>query len=346
MNSDRRNVLIVDDEPAICSLIRDGLEERDVRSVTCTEPRRAKQLLESRGFRVLVADIAMPDVTGLDLLAYVRECLPDCKVILITGVRNTDTLARALRLGAFDYLLKPFDIEQLADAVGRAEDPAEGGKLCTRAAEAMAAGQQAGQVALESIRALARAVEAKDPYTRRHSDHVTHYAVHLAQYTEILSGRLKQVRTAALLHDIGKIGIPDTILTKPGGLTEAEFEQIRRHPRLGAEILEQISCFREEARLIRTHHENWDGSGYPDGLAGEDIPLGGRLLNIADSMDAMMMARTYKEAYPVERMVSELQRCSGTQFAPDLAAAAVEWCRENPDKLIGPEDEPAVPPAS
>jgi len=188
----------------------------------------------------------------------------------------------------------------------------------------------------ESAEALVQVVEAKDPYTRRHSEHVAQYAVALARHVRMEHQQVECIHVAALLHDIGKIAVPDFILTKPGSLTEREFDLVRQHPTVGADILENISLLKAEATLIRFHHENWDGTGYPAGLAAEQIPIGSRIINIADSMDAMLMHRAYRRAYPVEKMLQELQRCGGKQFDPDLAQAAVDWCRHNTDKLILP----------
>ena len=189
---------------------------------------------------------------------------------------------------------------------------------------------------LESAGALVRAVEAKDPYTRRHSEHVAFYAEQLCRYGQLPEAMIESVRLAGLLHDIGKIAVPDSVLTKPARLSRQEYAVIRRHPEIGAAILENISLLKAEARLVRFHHESWDGSGYPTGLAGEAIPLGARILNIADSMDAMLMSRSYKPAYSVERMLDELARGGGSQFDPALARAAADWCRDHPDRLILP----------
>ena len=335
MQSDRASVLVVDDEPEICALIRAGLTRSGLRCVTATEPRLAKYMLERQPFAVLVADVAMPEVSGLDLLAYVRQALPACRVILISAMSSTQCLADALALGAYDFIQKPFEIDELTESVQRAarsDSPAE--FLPIRAARAMEMEDRVKQASLESIRALVHAVEAKDPYTRRHSEQVTHYAVNLAQHLGIAAGKIESVRVAALLHDVGKIGIPDEILTKTGRLTDEEFAQVRCHPTVGAEILKHISMFAQESRLVLCHHEKWDGSGYPNGLAGEDIPYGARIINAADAMDAMLMQRTYKQAYPVEKVLDELRDCAGTHFDPDIAMAAVDWCLCHPEKMI------------
>jgi len=331
------SVLIVDDEPAVCDLIRDQLSDCGYDCWAVTNSRQAKELLGIQRFGLLIADIAMPYVSGLDLLAYVKQNVPDSKVILITGRSMRDHLAQALMLGADDYIQKPFSPDELSQVVAEVlKVGAEVPNLSVRAAEAIELSSQAKQASLDSVRALACAVEAKDPYTRRHSEHVAHYAVHLARAADVDKATVEQIRVASLLHDVGKIGVPDHILTKPGVLTADEFEFIRRHPALGSDIVANITLFDYEAKLIRHHHECWDGMGYPDGLAGEDIPLGSRIMQLADSIDAMLMERTYKKGYPVNEMLDELARCAGSQFDPNIAPTAAQWCRTNSDKLVLP----------
>jgi putative nucleotidyltransferase with HDIG domain len=195
---------------------------------------------------------------------------------------------------------------------------------------------QATQASLDSVKALVRAVEAKDPYTRRHSEQVAHYAVSIATAMGLSGPALESTRIAALLHDIGKIGVPDHILIKPGALTDEEFQYIRRHPALGSDILASITLFGKEAKLVRHHHERWDGKGYPDGLTGEETPLVSRIIQVADCIDAMLMERTYKKGYPVDTMLGELVRCAGTQFDPKIAAAALAWCQSHREGLFLP----------
>jgi putative two-component system response regulator len=303
-----------------------------------SDPRLARDAIAQGTFELVIADISMPEISGLDLLAHVKQHAPATKVILISGASHREHMAQALVLGAFDYVEKPFGEQEITEATRRALacDSALRG-LPQRAAVAMEQSRNSRQASLESVRALVRAVEAKDPYTRRHSEQVAHYAHGLAQALGLAEVKIESIRTAALLHDVGKIGVPDHILTKPGALTRDEFEYIRRHPALGADILAHISLFTTEAQFVRHHHERWDGLGYPDGLAAEESPLGARVIQIADCIDAMLMERTYKAGYPVEKMIDELNRCSGTQFDPRLAALAVQWCRRHPQQLILPE---------
>ena len=319
-------------------LIRDELSEHGFVCRVTTTADLAKSLIDSQPPDVLIADIHMPQIGGLELLAYARKQAPQCKVILITGNINRQHISQAMILGAYDYIEKPFRPGELVDVVSKAVDR-EGNSpiLIDRAAAAMELSSQVRQASLDSVTALVRAVEAKDPYTRQHSEQVVHYAVHIAMALGLPAPAVESIRVAALLHDIGKIGVPDHILTKPGPLTDEEFECIRRHPAIGSDILASIAMFEEEAKLVRYHHETWDGKGYPDGLAGEETPLASRIIQVSDCIDAMLMERTYKKEYTVEKMLAELVRCVGTQFDPKIAAAAIEWCRSNPDKLILPD---------
>lgn len=330
------DILIVDDEPQVCELIDSFLTDRGLNCQATTSPHRADSLLDAEGPSVLITDVAMPGRTGMDLLGHVRHEHPGCRVILISGVPSTQTLAKALAGGAFDYVSKPFDLERLLQSVRRAMQADAASDLPVRAARAMQVEPHLRQVSIESIRALVHAVEAKDPYTRRHSEHVAAYSVEIARRLGLPEEAVGSIRTAALLHDCGKIGIPDSILTKPGRLVVEEFEQIRRHPVIGYEILSNISAFAGEADIVRAHHERWDGGGYPDGLAGEVIPFGSRVINVADSIDAMLMRRTYKEPFGVHRVLEELQAGRGSQFQPIVADAASEWLIENADRLSQP----------
>jgi putative two-component system response regulator len=338
MHTGPARTLIVDDEAPICTLLRAELADCGFDCQAVTDPQQAKDLLASQPFDLLISDISMPRISGLDLLAHVRERGYPCKVILMTGASKREYVAQALMLGASDYVEKPFRNREVVEAARRAlADDCSMPTLPEKAAAAMELSLQVRQAALQSVRALVRAVEAKDPYTRRHSEQVAHYAVSLAGAMNVSATLLETVRTGALLHDVGKIGVPDHILTKPGPLTDQEFEYIRRHPALGADILSNITLFGQEAQLVRHHHERWDGKGYPDGLAGEEAPLGARIIQVSDCIDAMLMERTYKKGYPPEKMIDELGRCAGTQFDPKVAAFAVQWCQAHPEMLILPE---------
>jgi putative nucleotidyltransferase with HDIG domain len=330
-------ILIVDDEPLVCALIQEELLEHGYGAQAVSDPHRAKDAISRGHFDLVIADISMPDISGLELLAHARRHAPATKVILVSGASHREHVEQALVLGAFDYVEKPFRANEIAEAAQRAlaGDSALRG-LPQRAAVALEQSRTLRQASLESVRALVRAVEAKDPYTRRHSEQVAHYTAAFAKLLALPEAMAESIRTAALLHDVGKIGVPDNILTKPGPLTEEEFGCIRRHPALGADILAHITLFSTEAQFVRHHHERWDGLGYPDGLAAEESPLGARIIQLADCIDAMLMERTYKAGFPPQKMIGELIRCTGTQFDPQLAALAVQWCRRCPEEMILP----------
>lgn len=193
--------------------------------------------------------------------------------------------------------------------------------------------QQLRCTCVESTRALVAAVEAKDPYTREHSLTVSTFAEAIGKRMKLHARMLETLRAAALLHDVGKIGVPDAILTKPGPLTEEEFDVIRRHPVTALEILGHVSFLADERPLILHHHERYDGHGYPAGLFGDQIPIGARVLAVADSLDAMFSPRSYKKAYGLDRVRSELASGAGRQFDPHVAEVALKWLDEAPDVI-------------
>ena len=253
------NILIVDDEPHVGRLIREVLSEHGFVCRVVQEAGYARSLINSQPPDVLITDIQMPQVSGLELLACAKKRAPHCKVILVTGRSKRQYVAQALLLGAYDYIEKPFRRGELVEIVSKAvSGGADSSILSDRAAAALELSAEARQASLDSVRALVLAVEAKDPYTRRHSEQVAHYAVNLAAYLGLPEATVQSIRVPSLLHDIGKIGVPDHILTKLGPLTDEEFEYIRRHPALGSDILASITLFGEEAQLVRHHHERWD----------------------------------------------------------------------------------------
>lgn len=186
---------------------------------------------------------------------------------------------------------------------------------------------------VESTRALVAAVEAKDPCTRAHSMTVATYAETIGRRMGLPSSLLRTLRAAAALHDVGKIGVPDAILTKTGPLTDDEFAVVKRHPETGLEILGHVSFLTDERPLILYHHERYNGTGYPCGLAGDQIPIGARVLAIADALDAMLSERSYKEPYSVDRVRRELRVGAGEQFDPDATASTLRWLEEAPEEL-------------
>ena len=355
------SVIIVDDDARACELIEDVLASLPLKCLSVNVGEDAREHLLTGDYDVAVMNLGAKAVAGAKLLKFISDNQISTRVICATDQPASDLGQGGGPAEAWAFLERPMDMSLLVDAVCLAagvsrsssdrpkqiaptDSPAEpslpGNLIAYRAA--LAGGElfvpdgRFKQVLLEFAGAMVRAVEAKDPYTRRHSDHVAFYAEHFSHRVGLTPRHRDSIRMAALLHDIGKIAVPDVVLTKPGKLSQKEFELIRRHPDVGSAILANISLMKTEANLVRCHHENWDGSGYPDGLRGGEIPLGARILNIADSMDAMLMHRTYKSAYPPEKMLEEIERCAGTQFDPELALMAVGFWRDNQAKLILP----------
>jgi len=243
MSCNTARILVVEDEPYLCELVREELTYQGYACDAVTDPIRGMELLDCERFDLLVTDICMPGISGLELLAHARCRLPNCKVILITGHSNRDRLAQALILGAYDYLEKPFKTAEFLKIVTDATDGCAAPVLPAKAAAAMQLRSETKQASLDSIWALVRAVEAKDPYTRRHSEQVTYYAINFAEAMGLPESKVESIRVASLLHDVGKIGVPDSILANLGILTDEEFAHICRHPALGAEILSNVTMF-------------------------------------------------------------------------------------------------------
>lgn len=276
---------------------------------------------------VVVTDIHLPDASGNDLVAAVKSRWPGTQVVVLTGARDAEIAAEALNAGADRYLFKPVELAELRthlmQALARQDSILEEGqerKRLTR--EARDRAEQAHEAILRGARALVRAVEVRDPYTKGHSDRVADYALALArELGEAAFLDLPSLRLACELHDVGKIGVPDAILNKETGLSRDEFAEVRQHPVVGRRILEPLFDDDTVLAVVSWHHERWDGGGYPDGLAGDAIPLVARVTSIADTLDAMTSRRAYRQALPWDAAVNEIRANAGHQFDPSLLPA-------------------------
>ncbi|MBK8101032.1 MAG: response regulator [Planctomycetes bacterium] len=305
-----QRILVVDDEPDVLQSLT-GILERAGYSVTATTKlATALGLLDSQPFDLALTDLYLGATDlGFQLADRARCRRPEIPVVLLTGKPSFDRAQEALRSRVSEIVVKPIDPFQLLTTCRRT---IEEYRLARRNQELVVQNKTLASV-------LPRAVEAKDPTTSGHAERVVDYVDSLARRCNVSAEDRESLRMAALLHDVGKIGIPDDILTKPGALTEDERDVIKRHPRMGYEILGQMDGQENVRRWVYQHHERWDGKGYPEKLAGEDVALPGRILVLAEVYDALAEQRSYKRAWETSKIVAYFRDQAGRQFDPDLA---------------------------
>ena len=314
---ERVEVLVADDERSIAESLQVFLEGVGYRVVTARDGQEALQLFREHRMPLVLSDINMPGLGGHELLREIKGIAPETEVIIITGFATIDGAVMAIKDGAYDYILKPFRIATIQNTVEKA--------LSHRAL--LLENRRLQENSLNVLRSMVNVLEQRDSYTAGHSRRVTEITLAIAARLDLPEDELKTLRLAGLIHDVGKIGIEDMILRKPGRLTEDEFAVIRTHPERGVQIIEPLDFLKAALPVVRHHHEYFNGSGYPAGLAGEQIPLGARIVTIADTYDAITSSRAYRNARSQEVALNELQRCSGTQFDPDLVVIFLEICR-------------------
>ena len=341
-------VLVIDDEEVIRNLLKDTLTDVGYEVVTRDSGQKGIDAVASNTYDVVITDIRLPDIDGIHVLESLKKHDPDAVVLVITGYPSFETVRDTLRLGAHDYLTKPFNIEEITFTVKnsvnyrrmvitnkRLVDELEKKNMLLeeqtailevrvkeRTKNLQKLYEDLRKTYVNTIKALADTIEAKDSYTRSHSDNVTKYAVAIGQQLGLSSKELEEIREASELHDLGKIGIDDYILRKPDKLTAQEWEQVKNHSAKGAQILENLGFLKQVVDLVHHHHERFDGKGYPDGIGGTDIKLGARIIALADSYEAMTSKRPYrKKPLSKEEAIKEIKKNSGTQFDPKVVDA-------------------------
>ncbi len=320
--------LVVDDEPSVRHALRRILAQMGFATIEAGDGGEAVSLLERDGTPTLVvSDLRMPGIDGLGLLRIVRERWPDTSVVMLSGMAETSVAIECLQEGAADFLLKPVSVGELQERVTRVLEKralVQQNRFYQQYLERRVAEQaeRIRELFLEGVQLLARALEAKDAYTRGHSIRVSRYAVATAERLGLSGLALDHIRLGGELHDIGKIGTREALLHKPSALTPEERSQIAEHPALGEQMLQPIA--RESPtvlRIVRSHHERIDGRGFPDGLAGPQIPMEARIVAVADSFDAMTTLRPYRAPLTPEAAIEELTRVAGSQLDADAVAA-------------------------
>jgi len=312
--------LLVDDHAGVRSAVARGLAASGLACRQAGSGVEAVTLLEADVPDVVISDIRMPEMDGVALLRRVRERYPDVAVIMVTGVDDVNTAVGCLQLGAYDYMVKPFQVEQLRlrvmQAVERRRLVLENRHYHEHLADLVQ--QQAVRIEelfLEGVQSIVHALEAKDLYTRGHSARVSAYATATARRLGLDEDTIQIIALGAELHDVGKIGVSEAVLNKPGRLTDEEYRHIMQHTVIGARILGPLlKHARPALEIIRSHHERLDGSGLPDGLAGDAIPLHARIVTVVDAFDAMTTGRAYRRGLAPDTALAELRAHTGTQF--------------------------------
>ena len=341
MTVEKEKILVVDDEEAIREVVSTLLEAQGYVCTVRQNGRLALEAFREGAFDLVLSDIVMPEMDGLKLLAELRRDDPDVPVIMVTAMHDISIALEAIRAGAYDYILKPFERDQLHMSVRRALDHRqlvlENRTYQSDLEHLVAERTQQLSIALQdleqsydyTLEALGGALDAKDAETEGHCQRVTAFTITIAQKMGVDKGLLRQIARGAFLHDIGKMGVPDQILRKPGPLTNEEREIMRKHCEIGYAVLQRIPFLKEAAEIVLSHQECFDGSGYPRGLKGEQIPLGARIFAVADTLDAMISDRPYRKALPISAAREEIERFSGRQFDPQV----VEIFLAQPERL-------------
>lgn len=328
-------VTVVDDEPVVRDVLVRAARSwsYDCQAADCAE--QALELLGQRPTPILVTDLRMPGQGGVWLVREARRRWPDIAIIVLTAGQDGHAARQCLEAGADQFFVKPVKLDEFHHALERTRLAREQRRIEARYRRRLerAVRKQTLRVRhtfLSAIDSLVRMIEERDPYTAGHSRRVRSYALRLGRALGLDGRQMRELSLAAKMHDVGKVGVPEAILNKPGPLTPDETTTVRKHPSIGERILRPIVRNRAVLAAIRGHHERLDGGGYPDGLAGEDIPLLARVITVADCYDALTSARAYRDPLSQAQALEELRATSGTHFQPEFVRAFVELAPDLP----------------
>ncbi|HEX7728043.1 MAG TPA: HD domain-containing phosphohydrolase [Terracidiphilus sp.] len=323
-------VLIVDDEAHVRSMIGATLEHQGYEVHLATGGVEAADRLERNAYDLVLTDIVMQEGSGITLLERIHAQYPNLPVVMVTAIHDISVAIDSMRRGAYDYLLKPFERDHLVATVQRALEHRhalqESKSYQQNLEQVVRARTEMLRQAMEdlehsydvTLEALGDALDLKDSETEGHSKRVTAYTIALARAMGISPAEIKVIARGAFLHDIGKMAIPDEILQKPGKLTPEEQQVMREHCSRGYQMLRKIPFLSEAAEIVFSHQEHYDGTGYPNGLRGNVIPIGARIFAVADALDAITSDRPYRKAQSYDMAREEINRCAGTQFDPEV----------------------------
>jgi cyclic di-GMP phosphodiesterase len=324
-------ILVVDDEDAIREIVCSMLAAANYKTRQASSGLKALAILDAgEEFELMLSDLMMADLDGIGLLERTKEGYPDMPVVMVTAVHDISVALAAIRNGAYDYLLKPFEREQLLATVRRALEnrrlKMENRKYQTELESLVDARTEQLQKTMNNLErsyditleALGDALDAKDAETEGHSRRVTAFTMAIAKAMGLARDQIAVIARGAFLHDIGKMAIPDAILNKPGKLDAEEISIMREHAYRGYQIVRKIPFLTEAAEIVYSHQEKYDGTGYPRGLKGKEIPLGARIFAVADTLDAMINDRPYRAAQTLGAARKEIELFSGKQFDPEV----------------------------
>src|SRR5437016_3784134 len=330
MSALNSRILIVDDEAPIRALLGEHLQLVGYDVAQAANGVAALKLLAGGEFDLVLTDVRMPGMSGLELLAEIVRTRPGVGVLMLTACDDLTLAVNAMRIGALDYILKPFRLAEVTlnvqEALQRRRNRLEQTQrmellehtVNERTVELRRMLDQLHDASEITLEALVAALDAREHETQAHSKRVSEYTLYLAREMGVDATQLDVIRRGAMLHDIGKIGISDSILLKPGKLTDDEWIDMQKHPQIGYWILDGIEALKPASDVVLSHHERYDGCGYPRRLQGHDIPLGARIFSVTDCLDVMTSDRPYRKALTYEEARREIAYYSGSQFDPDV----------------------------
>ena len=322
-------IAVADDEEPIIQIMKEFLTDLGAECRVTIDPREIIEWLQEADFDLVLSDINMPHLSGTQLVSVISSLRPYTPVVLMTGKPSLDNTINAVKVGAFDFLLKPFHFEEarlsLAKALHYRRLRLENLKYQTGLEELVEQRtKELSEFLFNAVKSLSNALEARDPYTQGHAQHVSNVVIRVANELGVDGSEHLSLRLAAQLHDIGKIGVPDSILLKPGSLTAEEYAMMKNHVTIGYQILSPIPMLKEVSRYVYEHHERYDGQGYPRGLNGKQTHINSRILMAAEVLDALATPRCYKPAWSKEMIVEFYQNEKGKIFDPIVADAVIE----------------------
>ncbi|HDY87501.1 MAG TPA: response regulator [bacterium] len=351
-----KKILVVDDEPDMREMVCKTLEDHNYPNVMAGSAKEALDVLNHNHCDIVISDIIMPGKDGIWLLHRIIESFPDIAVLMMTAVQDVEIAVSCLKGGAYDYILKPFCVDELLFSIARAFERqrlvVENRKYqqdlelkikdkTHQLREALSTIENAYEITVIS---LVAALDAREKSTKNHSRRVLQYAVLLAEVMGVDMQTMESIRKGALLHDIGKIGVPDNILLKPTALTASEWDKMKTHPHIGANILRGIDFLKPALEIVLCHHERYDGSGYPKGLIGNEIPLSARIFAVVDALDAMTSNRSYRPPLPFVKAQQEIKQLNSFQFDPEVVRAFVKIDEKDWGSVV--ENQAVIVPCS